>query len=117
MKKDDRYKKALCQVIRVSYYRNDLQTLRLIYETLVMRGIINEFSFNLELWNRTKKIGKPNFMYYQEEALNFDLDFGELVMLMKEYPYFMGILEEPNKQADEQDDSMSDKHTWEDTKL
>ncbi len=92
---DDKYKKALCQLIRVSYYKNDLQTLRLIYETLVMRGIINEFSFNLELWNRTEKIGKPNFMYYQDEALSFDLDFGELVMLMKEYPYFMGILEKP----------------------
>ena len=45
--KNDKYEKAICQLIRDSYYQNDLQTLRLIYETLVIEGIRDEFQFDM----------------------------------------------------------------------
>ena len=83
--KNDKYEKAICQLIRVSYYKNDLQTLRLIYETLV-----------IELWNEFKEkipFSHTSYLMYFKDS-NSKIDFSVVMLLQEKYPYFMGILNE-----------------------
>ena len=53
--KNDKYNKVICQLIRSNYYADDLKALKLIYERLVIEGVIDEFQFDMELWNEFKE--------------------------------------------------------------
>lgn len=94
--KNDKYNKVICQLIRSSYYANDLKTLRLIYELLVAEGIIDEFQIDKDMWNEFKdKLGVSTTSYlffFKDPRYNSSIDLGTLIMLQEKYLYFMGLL-------------------------
>lgn len=94
--KNDKYNKVICQLIRSNYYADDLKALKLIYERLVIEGVIDEFQFDMELWNEFKEkipfSHTSNLMYFKDS--NSKIDFSVVMLLQEKYPYFMGILNE-----------------------
>lgn len=94
--KNDNYNKVICQLIRSSYYANDLKTLKLIYELLVTEGIIDEFQFDMELWNEFKEkipLSHTSYLMYFKDS-DSKIDFSVVTLLQEKYPYFMGIIDE-----------------------
>ena len=74
--------------------RIEAMCVRILYKELVLEGVIPEFKFNMEVWKNDKS-GKNVWKWYQEGIL--DIEWEEpmlIILLMQEYPYFMGILNE-----------------------
>lgn len=95
--KNDKYNKVICQLIRSSYYANDLKTLKLIYELLVTEGIIDEFQIDNEMWDEFKdKLGISTTSYlffFKDTPHNSPIDIGTITMLQEKYLYFMGLID------------------------
>ena len=94
--KNDKYNKVICQLIRSNYYADDLKALKLIYERLVIEGVIDEFQFDMELWNEFKEkilFSHTSYLMYFKDS-NSKIDFSVVMLLQEKYPYFMGIINE-----------------------
>ena len=94
--KEELFRKTICELIRSNYYADDLKALKLIYERLVIEGVIDEFQFDMELWNEFKQkspFSHTSYLMYFEYS-NSKIDFSVVMLLQEKYPYFMGILNE-----------------------
>nr|DAL49994.1 MAG TPA_asm: hypothetical protein [Caudoviricetes sp.] len=98
--KNDKYNKVICQLIRSSYYANDLKTLKLVYELLVAEGVIDEFKIDKDMWDEFKdKLGVSTTSYlffFKDTSHNPLIDIGTIAMLQEKYFYFMGLLKNTN---------------------
>jgi hypothetical protein len=86
--------KLLYSIATRYYHTNNLEAMNILYKELVLEGVIPEFKFNMEVWKNDKS-GKNVWKWYQEGIL--DIEWEEpmlIILLMQEYPYFMGILNE-----------------------
>ena len=86
--------KLLYSIATRYYHTNNLEAAKILYEEPVLEGVIPEFKFNMEVWKNDKS-GKNVWKWYQEGIL--DIEWEEpmlIILLMQEYPYFMGILNE-----------------------
>ena len=94
--KNNKYNKVVYELIRSNYYANDLKALKLIYELLVTEGIIDEFQFDIELWNEFKEkipFSHTSYLMYFKDS-DSKIDFSVVTLLQEKYPYFMGIIDE-----------------------
>lgn len=94
--KNNKYNKVVYELIRSNYYANDLKALKLIYELLVTEGIIDEFQFDMELWNEFKEkipFSHTSYLMYFKDS-DSKIDFSVVTLLQEKYPYFMGIIDE-----------------------
>ena len=93
MKENISYK-VLYRILRQYAYNRNMEAMNILYRELVLEGIIPEFKFNIDIWKNDKS-GKDVWKWYQEGIL--DVEWEEpmlIILLMQEYPYFMGILNE-----------------------
>lgn len=93
MKENINYK-ILYRILRQYSYNRNMGAMNILYKELVLEGVIPEFKFNMEVWKNDKS-DKNVWKWYQEGIL--DIEWEEpmlIILLMQEYPYFMGILNE-----------------------
>jgi len=98
--KEELFRKTICELIRSNYYADDLRALKLIYERLVIEGIIDEFQFDMELWNEFKEkipFSHTSYLMYFKDS-DSKIDFSVVTLLQEKYPYFMGIINERKHQ-------------------
>lgn len=84
--------RTVCQLIRTSYYANDLKTLKLVYELLVMEKIIDEFHFDMESWKELNMPSGSYFMFFKDSHFIPQIDNDVIMMLKQKYLYFMEII-------------------------
>ena len=98
--KEELFRKTICELIRSNYYADELNALKLIYERLVIEGVIDEFQFDMELWNEFKEkipFSHTSYLMYFKDS-NSKIDFSVVMLLQEKYPYFMGIINERKHQ-------------------
>ena len=83
MKENINYK-LLYSIATRYYHTNNLEAAKILYEELVLEGVIPEFKFNMEVWKNDKS-GKDVWKWYQVAYVQYDATLATLEEYVNAY--------------------------------